>query len=225
MSGLAPLNEQRRRELRERLIAFLSVQLSMTTVQAQTRAASILDAYDEPQRHYHTLRHIQHCLYELDTLPEKDLDRASMELAIWYHDLVYDPKSRNNEKASAERMQTDLQGFVAKLSLATVEKMILLSAHRGEPSPGDPSINHFLDIDMSILGQSAEDYVTYRKQIRREFAHVPFLAFIYYRKKFLKHVLRAGAYTTPFYQKKYDQAARRNLQSELNQFLYRLMPS
>src|SRR4051812_494474 len=59
----------------------------------------------EPHRHYHNLQHI---IDMLDQMPwilvrkDKDSDMLLLQLATWYHDVVYDPRSSENESRSAE---------------------------------------------------------------------------------------------------------------------------
>jgi hypothetical protein len=73
----------------------------------------IANYYSEPQRHYHTLQHIEDCLKHFDifaawcdaappgeTSAERNCsvrDRSILLLAIFYHDIIYDPKSSCNE--------------------------------------------------------------------------------------------------------------------------------
>jgi predicted metal-dependent HD superfamily phosphohydrolase len=68
----------------------------------------LTDSYNQPQRHYHTLNHIHSMITELHTI-ERRLELSSRELqilhlAIWFHDVVYDPRTNRpgcNEIQSA----------------------------------------------------------------------------------------------------------------------------
>src|SRR3989344_4723436 len=64
-------------------------------------------AYNEPHRHYHTFNHIRACLDELSAarmaMQTLVIDSNAIELAIWFHDFVYDPCLDDNEHASAYR--------------------------------------------------------------------------------------------------------------------------
>ena len=63
---------------------------------------ALLTAYSEKHRHYHTTRHIDHCLSELDSASSLARDPAEVEIALWFHDAIYDPHSSKNEERSAD---------------------------------------------------------------------------------------------------------------------------
>ena len=62
--------------------------------------AALTTLYNEPQRHYHNLSHIQYCLaqYEEYCIDTKTKENQIVINAIWWHDAVYNPYSKNNEK-------------------------------------------------------------------------------------------------------------------------------
>jgi hypothetical protein len=61
----------------------------------------LLCAWDEPQRHYHTLQHLAECLTMFDTLRAHAGQPADIELALWFHDAIYDVQGHDNEARSA----------------------------------------------------------------------------------------------------------------------------
>src|SRR5262245_18351172 len=62
----------------------------------------LVAAYSEPQRHYHTLRHLDEVLRTVGKLRDYCHDPAAVELAVWFHDAVYDPRGQDNEARSAQ---------------------------------------------------------------------------------------------------------------------------
>jgi predicted metal-dependent HD superfamily phosphohydrolase len=69
--------------------------------------ADLAKRYGEAHRHYHTLVHVDRMLGLLD---ETGLGNDRIELAIWFHDCVYDPLASDNEAASARRFQGCMGG-------------------------------------------------------------------------------------------------------------------
>ena len=78
-----------------------SKNMKLNTEKSQVLYQILLDAYTEPHRHYHTVQHIVECL-DLYHQVKKQLEQTLwVELAIWFHDVVYDPQSNENEMRSA----------------------------------------------------------------------------------------------------------------------------
>ena len=69
--------------------------------------------YAEPHRAYHTWHHIEDMLGRFAAIADGLRDREAFELAILFHDAVYDPKAGNNEEQSAAMMRERLAGRVA----------------------------------------------------------------------------------------------------------------
>jgi predicted metal-dependent HD superfamily phosphohydrolase len=171
--------------------------------------------YAEPQRPSHTLGHVAHCLEEFDAARDLARDPVAVEMALWYHDVVYDPRSVDNEKQSADlAAEAAVEMGLSAARATRVAELILVSTHRALAA--DPDAQLFADIDLAILGQAAAAFDQYEGQIRVEYAWVPEAAFRAGRSTILKSFLdRPSIYATPFFRKKYEAAARRNLSASL----------
>src|SRR5205823_640248 len=58
----------------------------------------LVAAYTAPDRHYHDIGHIISCLRELDGVRRLARNPVALELAIWFHDVIYDGRQQDNEE-------------------------------------------------------------------------------------------------------------------------------
>lgn len=182
--------------------------------------AEITGAYSAPGRHYHTLSHIADLLQLLDAHGHAVGDRDAVELAIYFHDAVYDPLRRDNEAASAAlagKRLTALNlpgGLVAK-----VERYILATRHdAGGWLPDDADLALLLDLDLAVLGSTRQIYSDYARAIRSEYSMYPDDAYRAGRKKVLTAFLALPRiYGTPGLQALWEAPARDNLAWEIGE--------
>jgi predicted metal-dependent HD superfamily phosphohydrolase len=174
--------------------------------------ARITGRYLEPQRFYHTLRHLQECFALFDVAQPLCASGGEVLLALWFHDAIYQPKSRDSEAASARWAERTLReaGAAADV-IGRVSELILATKHDAGPVSADACV--LVDIDLAILGSAASRFDEYETQIRQEYAHVPDLLFRMGRAKILKQFLaRPWIYSTSTFRERFERPARDNLQ-------------
>lgn len=221
--GPPVFSAERRLTLERRLQTFFSTNFKIDDAKAIDLQKNIFERYYENHRRYHTMDHISHCLWELDRLESATLHKAEIELALWYHDAIYEIRSKTNEEDSAKLLIEVLAPFETKLNLETVKDLILASKHLGgTPAKQSPEIDAFLDIDLSILGRTPIDYEVYKRQIRDEYRSVGNLLYAYGRKKVLRHFLSQTLFRTEGFRSRYEEQAKKNLAEEITN--YRLIP-
>lgn len=167
--------------------------------------------YAESHRVYHTFEHIKACLAHLDNVSNA-LDNAfEVELALWLHDVIYDPRSKTNEFDSAVYASEQLQ----KLNLSTqcierVDKLILITQHPSNPQSNDAKI--LVDIDLAILGADKIGFAEYERNIRKEYRWVEASLYRIERRKVLQGFLaQRRIYKTDYFYKLKERQARNNL--------------
>ena len=173
--------------------------------------AQLLQRWDEPQRKYHTLQHLDECLALFDR------DRALAEhpgevaIAVWFHDAVYDTSRHDNEAASADWARRVLtQAGAADDIVGRVHALIMATCHHEVPATPDARL--LVDIDLAILGAAPARFDEYERQIRDEYAFVPESRFREKRGEILRGFLeRKALFSTPAYEARLDAPARANL--------------
>lgn len=172
--------------------------------------------YSEPHRHYHTLDHVAACLNWLDQYHHLAEDPLCIELALWAHDVIYDPRASDNEARSADWFaQQFADSSLTDAQRDRVHTLILATIHPHPPTDDDMAL--LQDIDLSILGAYAELYDRYEGWIRQEYAFVPEEAFRKGRGAVLKGFLdQRLIYHTADLREKLEAPARNNLNRALN---------
>ena len=143
---------------------------------------------------------------------------ALIEIALWYHDAVYQPKRQDNEKQSARWCEQFLtRQAVAKPERDTVVEHIMATCHDGVPSNRDQAL--VIDIDLSILGADRARFDEYETQVRKEYRWVPWLLYKRKRKAILQYFLQQPRiYHTPLFFDALEASARQNLIESVNKF-------
>lgn len=210
---------------------------------AQKCAARLVACYEEPQRSYHTLAHISAMLEGSDATDLNSTTRRTIELAIWFHDAVYDPTafpSSNEIESNAlweafvddagtslvrpHLLQQTKQLIVLlpQINFKTpVTRLILATIKHQLPPPDDldslslASVAIFLNLDISILASSTDDYGAYARAIRKEYQHVPVEEYRAGRIKVLRSFLgRERIFLGDENNSAKEEKARRNLVEE-----------
>ena len=138
--------------------------------------AGLRARYAEPHRAYHGQAHVDALLGGLAGLGAAVTDPAAVELAIWYHDAVYDPASPDNEARSADLLRTEMAGLAHPARLDAAELMVRLTAGHAL-TPQVPVAQRadcalFLDLDMAVLGAAPKVFDDYERGIAAEYVPV-----------------------------------------------------
>lgn len=188
----------------------LCLRLGVAAETAQAVFAGLINSYAEDHRKYHNLTHIDRMLGWLDATGQR-VD--SVELAIWFHDVIYNPLGKDNEARSADWFANHLGAWISCDLVGDVRRLIM-ATDASRPRTGNHDENLIIDIDLSILGSSPEDYDAYRHAIRHEYAAVPELKFIEGRRSILLRFLSRPIYSTDFFER-LELQARVNIEKEI----------
>jgi predicted metal-dependent HD superfamily phosphohydrolase len=177
----------------------------------------LIGRYSESHRRYHTLQHLDECFARPDDARGLAERIHEVELALWFHDAVYNVRNQDNEEQSASWAQ-DVAGR-AGLPSAVAERvhgLILTTKHNAEPTSRDAAL--LVDVDLAILGAAPERFDEYERQVREEYSWVPGFVFRRKRREILEGFLaRPHVFTTDHFRVCYEVAARANLVRSIEQ--------
>ncbi|CAK57813.1 unnamed protein product (macronuclear) [Paramecium tetraurelia] len=167
----------------------------------------LVDYYSQPQRYYHTLRHIYDMLQQLKGA--KNMKNA--KLATFFHDAIYYPRNNDNEEKSILLFQQYAKD--CNIDSQLISTFILQTkSHQTDVSflPEDDlqDLMVFLDADMSILESDA--YTVYANDIRKEYSHFPDKDYKSGRIAVLQKFLKSKIFNL-----RSEEKARKNIQEEI----------
>ncbi len=183
------------------------------------------DLYEAPARVYHTLAHVADCLDKLDEAPDYlgpqtvKLHRQAAELALFWHDAVYVPADKRNEKISADLLHGLREVLVVSEGASMLAELAVLDTQRHELAmiAENPVRAVVVDIDLSILGADQGAYDDYVRRIRSEYGSLSDEAWQVGRGIFLAKMLeRKRIFHTAWMQEQGEERARLNMRRELN---------
>ncbi|MDQ7806196.1 hypothetical protein Q5425_20835 [Amycolatopsis sp. A133] len=171
--------------------------------------------YAEPHRRYHTLAHAAAVARDSAWLAEglSATDRAVVAVAAWAHDVVYDAKPGEDERASAAWAREALEG-VAEAHVERVEGLILATVGHDAP-PDDLLATALLDADLAVLGAPEEQYTAYARGVREEYAKYPDDVWRDGRIAVLERMLSRPLYRSEAARTRWASTAEKNLTAEL----------
>lgn len=176
----------------------------------------LVTAYSSTGRFYHTLKHIQQLLETLEQMQPLAQNFPAIQLAAWFHDVIYNSKSQDNEERSAEYAATALTKL--KIPITTVESVqnFILNTKNHQAPPSDINSQILLDADLAILGSPELEYKAYTQAIRQEYSWVNEQSYRVGRKQVLSNFLhRKRIYLTKQMFLSLEASARRNMQNEI----------
>lgn len=181
--------------------------------------AVLRDAYASPPRAYHNFAHVEAVLrhYEDVAAGPGWSQPAEVQLAVLYHDAIYEAGRKDNEARSAELAVEHISRWLPDrgIDAVRVAELINLTARHGSLKPEDVDRDAalFLDCDMAILAADPATFAAYDRGIAAEYrGHVPAWLFKLNRRRFLKALLgKERIFLSVWFHQRLDAQARINL--------------
>lgn len=148
----------------------------------------------------------RYCLANQD-FQNKDI----VETALWFHDIVYNPKSSTNEEDSAELFhKLATIDRINENFIKDVKQIILCTKNHEAAENIDRQIT--LDCDLSIFASDLDTLKQYDINIRHEYSFVESSIYQQKRKQVLiKFLTKDRIYNTNYFHQTYEHQARENL--------------
>lgn len=182
---------------------------------------------NESHRRYHNINHIHQCLTELEQYvinnPTFTIEQYQWaEYALWYHDAIYNPYSKDNETNSMMLFERTIddnytgKNIISDAILNTARHLqtIDFSYQDGHISEVHKVV---LDIDLSGFGKDRMVFALNGMNIRHEYYQTPLRDFLIGRQKFYNELIkRPTLYYTQYFYDKYHKISRENIEWEMN---------
>ena len=171
----------------------------------------LIDGYQETQRHYHSLDHIEHCLGMFEQCKSLVSHADALEMAIWFHDVILVSGRRDNEARSAE-LYLELSDSAQPQALRRlIERLIMATLHDGRELDDADSM-YMVDIDLSSFGLPWDDFLRDSRNLRAENPQVSDEEYHLNQTGFHRSLLaRPRFFLSDFFHDRYEQQARANL--------------
>ena len=176
--------------------------------------------YNESQRAYHSLQHIQQLFTQFEQIKPHLNEPHIIALALFYHDVIYEPTRSDNELKSAEYAVETLRPYLSAAQCQYIYALIMMTANHklAECSNAQKNFDsaYLLDMDLSILGASWSEYEQYAQAVRQEYAHVSNIDYRVGRIAVLTELLaHPTLYLTDYYSTRLETQARQNIKREI----------
>ena len=175
----------------------------------------LVACYSEPHRKYHTMQHLNECFANLESVRSFAERAGEIELALWFHDAIYDTRRADNEERSAEwARDSALAAGLSGDQASRMYQLVIATKHDAIPAAGDAAI--LVDIDLAILGSDEARFEEYEAQVREEYSFVPKPLYQKGRRRILQEFAsRQSIYSTEYFQTNYEARARNNIARSL----------
>ncbi len=179
--------------------------------------------YREPHRRYHDLRHAKAVARDSGALAVAfglgARERALVAIAAWTHDVVYDARPGEDERASAAWTRDELtHARVPEAEITRAEDLVLCTITHAAPDD-DLLATALLDADLAVLGADKATYEEYASGVREEYSIYSDEDWRAGRSAVLTNLLdRPRLYRSEIGRARWESKARENLADELTRW-------
>lgn len=166
--------------------------------------------YRQPHRFYHTLSHLNQCLFELDAAGVRVAEAPATEMAIWFHDIIYNYGASDNETRSADYFRGVARESMAADFCSRVCEFIVATQHT--EAAQSEAVAFTVDIDLSGFGLPWQAYLADSDALRKEADGVSDKRYYQSKLRFLEELQRRPVlFQTEYFRDRLEAAAQANI--------------
>jgi predicted metal-dependent HD superfamily phosphohydrolase len=171
---------------------------------------NLIKRYSEQHRHYHNARHLVFCLHQLDLAASYIENTDAIEMAIWFHDLVFEPRAKDNEERSAALFKIAANACFPPSFVDTVSEIIVATKHIDNPNHNNEA--YMVDIDLSSIALRWTHFCQDCSDLRAELSGISDTHFYSKKLAFFEALLkRPSIYFTEYFFTRYEDKAKQNI--------------
>lgn len=190
----------------------LFTSLGVDPDKAREEYAKLVENYNEAGRYYHNFDHIGMVFETADAMRHMAEDYTLIEIAIWFHDVVYDPRAKDNEVRSAAYARRVLGEMGLPEEMIERVSDLILATITHIAQDGDIDAQILLDADLAPLAYDQNVFFEQSDSLRQEFYYIPDEQYSENRVKALRSFLeRERIYQTEKMYDALEEKARDNL--------------
>lgn len=184
--------------------------------------ADLIERWGDGERVHHNLKRLIGVLARVDELSPETHDPDIVRIAAWYHGAVFTSAAREayarqggvDADGSADLAREQLGGL--GVPAATIDRVVALvrSLARHVAPANDIDAQALCDADLGGLASDPQRYEAYRREVRKEYAHIPERDYVEARLTIVSKLLdRRHLFASPLGQA-WEDRARENLVAE-----------
>ncbi len=167
-----------------------------------------------PQRRFHNLNHIRDCVRRMDEVVTLLADPNAVELALWFHDAIYNPGDPDNERRSADLFLARSAG-ASSVFRRRVCGLVVSTRHDRRVYGNDR--RYVNDIDLAGFGAPWAEFMRQGALLRAEFCAQTDAQYRAGQIWFLEGLRRRSQFfATDYFRERFEPIAQENLQRLLD---------
>lgn len=189
-----------RDKIYQRLVDLLYLRCNFHIDISRNKAEEVIKMWEEPHRYFHTLKHLNYILASIENLKDiKEWDEYwvdALSLAAYYHDIIYDPRSKYNEEQSAAFFMEHTKNLGSKDPFILTVNSIILESDLSKTPSFELSVQFRKFDTFSIYEASFEELIAYEESIFKEYQFYSYKEYKTGRIKLLQELLKVAPNST-----------------------------